>query len=100
MCRPSFTAALPAKLAVQDGDRLHLTCAVAGDPDPQITWSKNGKSISSSEIIDLKYKAGTASLTINEVFPEDEGVYTCTATNSIGATDTACRLSITGKRTR
>lgn len=97
MCKPAFTATVPAQLAVADGARLHLQCAVAGDPDPQITWSKNGKPISSSEIVDLKYKAGTATLTINEVFPEDEGTYTCTATNSIGSTDTACRLTISRK---
>lgn len=64
---------------------------------PQITWSKNGKAISSSEIMDLKYKNGVATLTINEVFPEDEGVYTCTATNSIGSTETSSKLTIQRK---
>lgn len=66
----------------------------------QITWSKNGKAISSSEIMDLKYKNGVATLTINEVFPEDEGVYTCTATNSIGSTETSSKLTIQRKYRR
>lgn len=47
--------------------------------------------------MDLKYKNGVATLTINEVFPEDEGVYTCTATNSIGSTETSSKLTIQRK---
>lgn len=93
MCKPQFSKPLK-DLTIRDGDQLLLTCAVEGDPEPQITWSKNGKAISSSEIMDLKYKNGVATLTINEVFPEDEGVFTCTATNSIGSVDTKCKLTI------
>lgn len=96
MCKPVFTAELK-DLAIRDGESLTLTCSVRGDPDPQIVWSKNGKSLSSSEILDLKYKNGTATLTINEIFPEDEGVYVCTATNSIGSVDTTCKLTVIRK---
>lgn len=93
MCKPEFINTLK-DLQIRDGETLILECSVNGDPEPQILWSKNGKSISSSEIMDLKYKNGVARLTINEVFPEDEGLYVCTATNSVGSTDTKCRLSI------
>lgn len=93
MCKPEFTEPL-TDLQVVDGETLSLQCTVNGDPEPQITWSKNGKAISSSEIMNLKYKNGVATLTINEVYPEDEGLYTCTATNSIGATETKCNLTI------
>lgn len=93
MCKPEFTAPLK-DLEVMDGERLTLECTVKGDPDPQIQWSKNGKSISSSEIMNLKYKNGVATLTINEVYPEDEGLYSCTATNSVGSTETKCNLKI------
>lgn len=50
--------------------------------------------MSSSEIMDLKYKNGVATLSINEVFPEDEGVYVCKATNSIGVSETSCKLTV------
>lgn len=56
--------------------------------------------LSSSEIVDLKYKNGVAALTINEVFPEDEGEYACLATNSIGSDTTSCKLTVKGKSTR
>ncbi|XP_037949812.1 myosin light chain kinase, smooth muscle-like [Teleopsis dalmanni] len=93
MCKPEFTKPL-TNTSVRDGDQLTLTCHVKGDPEPHITWSKNGKTISSSDIMDLKYKNGVASLTIHEVFPEDDGVYTCTATNSISAVETKCKLTV------
>jgi len=93
MCKPEFSKPL-TDITVGDGEQLVLTCIVKGDPEPQITWSKNGKAISSSEIMDLKYKNGTASLTIKEIFPEDEGVFTCTATNSIGSVETKSKLTV------
>ena len=96
MCKPVFSKGLK-DLAVKDGEALTLQCSVKGDPDPQIIWSKNGKKITSSEIIDLKYKNGVATLKINEVFPEDEGEYACTATNSVGSTDTKCKLKVQRK---
>lgn len=53
--------------------------------------------LSSSDVVDLKYKGGVATLTINEVFPEDEGEYCCEATNSMGASKTKCKLKIKRK---
>ncbi|XP_011700590.1 PREDICTED: twitchin isoform X1 [Wasmannia auropunctata] len=90
---PQFTQKLK-NLTINDGEHLELTAKVDGDPEPQITWSKNGKMLSSSEVVDLKYKNGVAILTINEVFPEDEGEYACLATNSIGSDTTSCKLTI------
>lgn len=96
MCKPEFKKPLQ-NLTVKDGEELLLQCIVEGDPEPQIMWSKNGNKISSSEIIDLKYKNGVASLRINEVYPEDEGDYVCKATNSVGSNETKCKLSIQRK---
>jgi hypothetical protein len=93
MCAPKFTKNL-ADLTINDGDSLTLTAHVSGDPDPQIVWTKNNKTLTSSEVIDLKYKNGIAKLHINEVYPEDEGEYVCKATNSIGTSETSCRLKI------
>lgn len=96
MCKPEFTKLLK-DLKIRDSETLTLNCSVKGDPEPQVTWSKNGKAISSSEVVDLKYKNGVATLVINEIFPEDEGTYVCTATNSIGSTETKCNLIVERK---
>jgi len=47
--------------------------------------------------LDLKYKNGVATLSINEVFPEDEGQYVCEATNSMGTAKTMCKLTVKRK---
>jgi len=47
--------------------------------------------------LDLKYKNGVATLTINEVFPEDEGQYVCEATNSVDTAKTICKLTVKRK---
>jgi len=94
MHKPKFAQTLPAKFDVKDGQALNLKCSVSGDPEPQITWFKDNSPLSSSDIIDLKYKQGLATLTINEVFPEDQGVYQCKAVNSLGAVESSCKLTI------
>jgi hypothetical protein len=93
MFAPDFSEKL-SDLVIKDGDPLQLRCAVTGDPDPQVEWFKNGVLLRSSDIIDLKYKKGIATLSINEVFPEDEGEYVCKATNSEGTTETKCKLTV------
>lgn len=90
---PSFVDKLK-DLKVKDGEQLVLKATVKGDPEPQVQWMKNGKHLASSDVIDLKYKNGSATLTINEVFPEDEGEYELIATNSVGKESTKCKLTI------
>jgi hypothetical protein len=93
MVPPEFIEKL-SDLTIKDGSSLLLKCSVKGDPGPQVEWFKNGEVITSSDIIDLKYKKGVATLGINEVFPEDEGTYVCKAFNSLGQIESTCKLTI------
>jgi len=95
MCPPSFIAGLKPELDVRDGSFLELRVQVKGDPDPQITWTKDGKALSSSEILEVKYKNGVGTVTIKETFPEDGGKYSCKATNTKGSVETSCKVKIT-----
>ncbi|KAG7296949.1 hypothetical protein JYU34_019855 [Plutella xylostella] len=94
MCKPSFARALPDVFVAKDGAPLLLSCAVRGDPDPRVEWAKDGKPLHSSEVVDLKYKNGVASLAISEIFPEDEGVYSLRAINSQGDCETHCKVAV------
>ena len=91
----SFIAGLKPELDVRDGSFLELRVQVKGDPDPQITWTKDGKALSSSEILEVKYKNGVGTVTIKETFPEDGGKYSCKATNTKGSVETSCKVKIT-----
>jgi len=94
MCPPSFLTGLKPEQSFKDGDRLELKVQVKGDPDPQVTWSKDGKPISSNEVMEVKYKNGVASVLIDELFPEDSGKYTCKATNTKGSVETSSKVSV------
>jgi hypothetical protein len=94
MCAPEVSKALPASLSVKDGEPLEITCEFKGDPEPQVNWTKNGEPLVSSDAVALKYRNRVAVMTIPEVFPEDEGNYVCTATSSMGKTETKCILKV------
>ncbi|GIX87268.1 twitchin, partial [Caerostris extrusa] len=96
MTPPKFIQSLGDK-NVQDGEQVTLKCTVSGDPEPQVEWTKNGQIVHSSKEVSLKYKTGVATLTIEEVYPEDAGEYACKATNSVGTVSTKCKLQVTGK---
>merc|ERR1719411_1738810 len=94
MVPPSFMTGLKPEQSLKDGSKLELKVQVKGDPDPMVTWTKDGKPITSSEVMEVKYKNGVASVTINEVFPEDGGKYTCKATNTKGSVETSSKVTV------
>ncbi|KAK7793446.1 hypothetical protein R5R35_010061 [Gryllus longicercus] len=64
------------------GKRVELFCIFGGTPLPQIVWSKDGKPIHSS---DHKQQGNYGkSLIIKHANFEDEGSYTCDASNGVG----------------
>ena len=97
MCPPSFLTGLNPNLEVIDGTRLELKVGVKGDPLPQVTWTRDGKPLSSNDIMEVKYKNGVALLTISEVYPEDSAKYTCKATNAKGSVETSSTIKVLPK---
>lgn len=93
---PEFTVGLKS-LNIGDGERLTLQCQVAGDPEPQVTWYKDGKKLESNDFVDLKYKYGLATLKIEEAYPEDAGEYKCIAKNYVNSAETVCTLKVKRK---
>ena len=94
---PEFTQLLQSQV-VKDGTRVELTVRFLGRPSPRIRWFHNGQEVLPSpdfEII-IDYSSMRSVLVIVEVFPEDEGEYTCVASNKLGETITTCRLTVIG----
>merc|ERR1712013_663229 len=67
----------PREMMVSKGSNVTLPCIAVGYPAPDITWTVNGAVITNGD----KYRIADDYLTINEVSEEDEGDYTCRATN-------------------
>lgn len=59
----------------------------SGVPEPTLTWTRDGKSYQVS---------GDGSLVLRDVGLDDEGTYTCTATNTAGRHEAQVQLLVQG----
>ena len=66
---------------------LKITCTESGDPEPNVTWTRNGT-----------YFVDNNTLTINNVTLKDAGQYGCTAENRAGNISATIWINVTGNR--
>ena len=84
---------LPEKSILSVGELVLLTCEVTGDPEPSVTWTKNGN----SSIPRAQLKTDGRILVINDVLPVDSGVYECKASNKFGESRTSTTVIVAGE---
>ena len=71
---------------------------MVGKPTPRVTWLHDGQPIKEAkDVVIFQDTEGVCRLAISEAFPEDAGVYTCTATNPVGEAVCAASLVVEGK---
>uniref|UniRef100_A0A0N5AQN4 non-specific serine/threonine protein kinase n=1 Tax=Syphacia muris TaxID=451379 RepID=A0A0N5AQN4_9BILA len=94
---PSFTAVLNS-VTVDEGENAEFSCQVIGDPEPEVKWLFNGE-----QIVDSRFKTtyvnGHALLLISDSRVEDEGEYSCLASNTAGSDTSKANLHINKKVT-
>ena len=74
---PRFTVKPPAKVVARVGDTLTLNCSATGDPQPVISWKKQGGQLPVGRSQQI---SGT--LVIRDLTKDDAGNYICVATNA------------------
>ncbi|VDN96274.1 unnamed protein product [Rodentolepis nana] len=79
------------RLLVRTGERVDLECGMAGFPEPDISWTWNGRSLEDDKLGDLgmsirPQREGTSQLTIMYMNGELQGNYTCVGHNRGGTT--------------
>ena len=84
-------------VVVRAGETISLSYKVQGTPTPTIQWEHTNKLISQSSRVKITSEGINILLTIVEVGRHDEGLYTCTALNSLGSTSTQTRVVVHGK---
>ena len=85
--------------SVIEGDNVTLSCNASGNPEPTISWTRDGSLVSSGDQR-ISFEAGNRQLTIRNVNRTDSGEYRCVADNSEGNdTSNAITLDVKCKYT-
>ncbi|XP_048209431.1 LOW QUALITY PROTEIN: peroxidasin homolog [Perognathus longimembris pacificus] len=85
-------ASIPRDLTVEVGSNVQLPCSSQGEPEPAITWNKDGVQVTESGKFHISPEGF---LTINDVGTADSGRYECVARNTIGYASVSMVLSVT-----
>ncbi|KAJ0183997.1 hypothetical protein K1T71_000420 [Dendrolimus kikuchii] len=96
--RPEFVDVLPGQLKVLASETANLTCSVKGRPMPEVTWMKNGHEIEDDDRMKASFNGFNCCLTIDNINNEDEGRYSCEASNMHGSASTYARLTVVTDR--
>lgn len=94
---PKFYA-IPHNRVAEEGETVRFQCAVAGHPDPWVTWDKDGSMVTPSARITIKEKDDLRILEIAEVTVEDAGLYRVRLENDVGRIEASARLDVIGHR--
>ncbi|KAM6237069.1 immunoglobulin-like and fibronectin type III domain-containing protein 1 [Porphyrio hochstetteri] len=90
---PRFLVPLKSHV-VTTGSECHMSCALAGNPRPKITWYKDNRDLSNDPTYFCTNDVGVCSLVILCVTKHDEGEYMVEATNELGRAFSKASLTI------
>ncbi|XP_003412010.1 myomesin-2 [Loxodonta africana] len=93
--RGKVIGGLPDVVTIMEGKTLNLTCTVFGNPDPEVVWFKNEKTLELSDHFIVKVEqAKYVSLTIKGVTSEDSGTYSISVQNKYGGEKIDLTISV------
>jgi len=74
---PRFTVRPPVKVVAYFGETLRLNCSATGDPQPVISWKKQGGQLPVGRSQQIN-----GELVMRDIAAGDEGIYICVATSA------------------
>ncbi|GLH07319.1 LOW QUALITY PROTEIN: Titin [Gryllus bimaculatus] len=97
--RPVFTQPLQNIDGIAEGQTAHFECRLipVGDPTLKVEWFRNEKPLETSSRITKTHDFGYVALDMTHVRGEDEGVYMCRASNTLGEAVTTASMKIKTK---
>ncbi|VDK82636.1 unnamed protein product [Litomosoides sigmodontis] len=99
MCEASNIAALPIVSIHQDDNvrpidsAIRMECQVIGNPEPSLSWSKDGQPLISSTN-GIKFSSNGKRLDIARLKQSHVGEYTCTAMNEVGTSSATVHIDV------
>lgn len=82
----------PETIARARAGTVRFVCRADGDPEPTISWLKNGQVLPSNGRVRIQSRG---SLVITQVALEDAGYYQCVAENIMGSVCAIAKLHVT-----
>ena len=90
---PGFSIKPPIRTLARLGDSLRLNCSATGDPQPVITWKRQGSPLPAGRSQQIN-----GALVIRDVKGEDTGNYICVATSvGVSTTETSTLVEVLHK---
>ena len=74
---PQFTVKPPQEVVAFPGDTLTLNCSATGDPQPVISWKKQGAALPVG-----RSQETNGELVVRDIKLQDSGKYVCVATSA------------------
>lgn len=90
---PNFVRLLQSGCA-REGASFEFSCCVTGNPLPTVQWFKNDQCVDLLKDFHITFNNGEALLRLEEVFLEDQAVFTCKATNPYGTEQSSALLTV------
>ena len=79
---------------------MAFSCNASGNPTPQLSWTKSGSPLNTTDNARISLSARNKQLNITNVNRVDSGEYRCVANNSVGAVNSrAAFLTVQCKTT-
>ncbi|XP_052891999.1 fibroblast growth factor receptor homolog 1-like [Anopheles moucheti] len=82
---------MPKIVSKPSGNMVRLRCPADGYPKPNITWTKDGRDI---ERTMGQVKKVNWAIVLEDLVPQDSGIYTCTVCNRLGCSDFTTKLEV------
>ncbi|XP_078355113.1 protein sidekick-1-like isoform X16 [Oculina patagonica] len=80
----SKITAHPQNTTATEGKNVTLSCNADGNPEPTISWTRDGAPVDTSNTSRISFSDDKKQLTITNVNRTDSGDYRCVANNSLG----------------
>lgn len=84
-------------ITLREGVVTKLEVKVAGKPKPDVKWAKDNEEITPSDEYQIEnFDDGTSILVINNIYPDDAGIITVEAVNTVGEAISTTELTFQG----
>uniref|UniRef100_A0A452GGI4 Uncharacterized protein n=1 Tax=Gopherus agassizii TaxID=38772 RepID=A0A452GGI4_9SAUR len=98
ICLPLIAPeSFPSTLDLETGSYVSLHCRATAEPEPEIYWiTPSGHKLLPNTVIDKYYVHSEGTLDISDVTQKESGLYTCIATNLVGADLKSVMIKVDG----